>query len=248
MKNALIGFIFLLSFSTHAQILNIESFRIKTDTIGWAGKIGLDFSLIKNTKSLTKIGNNTHIQYKTNKSLILLLGQYQLMVSDGTDLIDKAVLHLRYNYNFTRVVIGEWFVQGQRNSISKIDFRGLAGAGLRFKLSKKQQFKYYLGTTAMFEHEETTMQTTQDLWRWSNYFSFSWYPAKTLSLVSTTYYQPAFSDFSDYRIFSQNSLYFLVSMHLSFKTGFNFNFDSTPVAGVPDTQYSLTSGLVYVFK
>jgi len=248
MKNCLLFVAFLVIFTTNAQILNVESYRIKTDTIGWAGKVGFDLSLIKNTKSLTKISNNTHIQYKTTKSLILLLGQYQLMVSDGTDLIDKSVVHLRYNYNFTQITVGEWFVQAQRNSISKIDFRGLAGAGLRFKLFHKKQFKYYLGTTAMFEHEETTTSISQDLWRWSNYFSFSWYPTTTFSVVSTTYYQPAFSDFSDYRVYSQNSLYFLVSKHVSFKTGFNFNYDSIPVPDVPDTQYSLSSGLIYAFK
>ena len=248
MKKALFILFFVSVYALHAQILNIEAYRIKTDTLGWAGKIALNFSLNKNTISLMNIGNQTHIQYKTSKTLTLLLGQYNLLVSDKNNLIDKSVLHLRYNYYFKPRVIGEWFVQGQRNAVSKIEFRGLAGMGLRLKLSKNNHYKYYLGTTVMFEHEETTLGSTQELWRWSNYFSFSILPNKHISLVSTTYLQPAFSNFSDYRIASQNTLYFILTKHLSFKTAFNYTFDSTPVMNVPKTQYNLISGIVYAFN
>ncbi len=248
MKKTLFSLVFILVYGVQAQILNIEAYRIKTDTLGWAGKIGLNFSLTKNTKSLINIGNQTHIQYKTPKTLTLLLGQYNLLVSDNNNLIDKTVLHLRYNYYFKPRFIGEWFVQGQRNAVSKIQFRGLAGMGLRFKLSKNDHYRYYLGTTAMFEHEETTLDTTQELWRWSNYFSFTIIPNDHVSLVSTTYYQPAFSDFSDYRIASQNTLYFNISKHLSFKTAFNYTYDSSPVINIPKTQYNLISGVIYAFN
>ena len=239
--------VLLLYLQGTAQILNIESYRIHTDTTGWAGKIGLDFSMIKNTKSLMLIGNTTHVQYKTKKNLFLLLGKYNLLVSDDDNLIDKSILHFRHNYYFTKRTIGEWFVQGQHNAVSKIDFRGLLGAGMRFKLSKNDKFRYYLGTTMMYEHEKTTLGITGDLWRWSNYFSFTLIPVKTMSFVSTTYYQPALSAFDDYRIASQNVFTFLLSKHLNFKTTFNYNFDSSPVEDVPETQYNLSSGIVYIF-
>ncbi len=247
-KISLSFFLMFWIIASYSQILNIESYRIKTDTTGWAGRIGMDVSLTKNTKSLTKIGSKAHVQYKTSKSLILLLGQYNLLVSDGTDLIDKSTLHLRYNYDLTSKITGEYFVQGQKNSISKIDLRALAGAGLRFKLLRKENFRYYLGTTAMYEYEQSVINTIEKLWRWSNYFSFSIYPNKAFSFVSTTYYQPAFKSFGDYRMSSQNALFFNVTGHLSFKTAFNYNYDSTPVSGVPKVQYALSSGLVYNFK
>jgi hypothetical protein len=245
MKKLIFIVVAFLGMQLQAQIINVESLRIKTDTAGWAGKIGVNFSMIQNTKSLMNIGNNTHIQYKTTKSLILLLGQYSLLVSGDNNLIDKSVLHLRYNYNFTHIFVGECFVQAQRNAISKIDFRGLWGAGLRFKLNKDEKHKYYLGTTFMYEYEISTTKISQKLFRWSNYFSLSLYPSDYIRFVSTSYYQPVFSDFSDYRILSQNSFYFLITRHLSFKSTFNYYFDNRPEPGVPKTQYSLLSGLVY---
>jgi len=231
-----------------AQILNIESYRIHTDTTGWAGKIGLDFSMIKNTKSLMLIGNTTHVQYKTGKNLFLLLGKYNLLLVSGEDnLIDKSILHFRHNYYFTRRVIGEWFIQGQHNAVSKIDFRGLLGTGLRFKLSKNNKYRYYAGTTLMYEKEKTTLGENGDLWRWSNYLSFTLMFTKSMTFVSTTYYQPAIKDFFDYRVASQNVFKFSMTKHLNFKTTFDFNFDSAPVETVPNTQYNLSSGIVYVF-
>jgi hypothetical protein len=232
-----------------AQILNIESYRIKTDTIGWSGKFGLNFSLYKNTKSIIKIGNNTHIQYKTAKDLFLLLGKYDLLVSDSDNLVDKYILHFRYNYKFSDRTVGEFFLQGQHNAISKIDFRGLIGVGMRFKLSKNEKFRYYLGSTLMYEYENNTLYIASDkLIRWSNYFSMSIYPSEQVSIVSTTYYQPAFREFSDYRISTQNALFFKLSKYLSWKTGFNLDYDNKPFAGVPNTQYSLSSGIVYSLK
>jgi putative salt-induced outer membrane protein YdiY len=245
MKNLFYLFFFVFAFQLQAQIINVESLRIKTDTLGWAGKIGLNFSMIQNTKSLVNIGNDTHVQYKTSKSLILLIGQYSLLVSENNNLINKSVLHLRYNYNFTGIIVGEWFLQGQRNAISKIDFRGLLGAGLRLKLKKDEKHKYYFGTTFMYEYEISTSQLTQELFRWSNYFSLSLYPTENVRFISTTYYQPAFSGFSDYRILSQNSLYFIISEHMRFKTSFNYSYDNCPEINVPKTQYSLLSGLVF---
>jgi len=100
----------------------------------------------------------------------------------------------------------------------------------------------------MFEYERTAFGDTERHWRWSNYFSFTVFPADNFSIVSTSYFQPVFTNFSDYRISSQNAIYFKMTTRLSFKTAFNYNYDSTPVMGVPKEQYNLSSGIVYNFK
>ncbi len=247
-KECILIILFFLSLKIHSQILNMESYRLKEDSIGWRGKAGLDLYLTKNTKTLTKLSGLLHVQHKSTKDIILILAKYSLLSSDGQDLIDQSILHLRYNYYFKPNLIGEWFVQGQKNSISKIYFRGLFGAGLRLKLSDKiKTGQFYLGTAPMFEYEETTTSITEKLWRWSNYISFVFSPNKQFSLTSTTYYQPVFSAFADFRISSQNSLIFSMTTDLSFKTTFHYNYDSTPVAGIPNVQYNLSSGILYQF-
>ncbi len=243
-------FFIFLSIKIQSQILNIENYRIKTDTIGWSGKIGFDLSLTKNTKSLTNIGSNIHIQYKTKKNLYLILSKYNLLVSDNQDLINKAVIHLRHNYKINSKLRSELFFQAQKNSISKIELRTLIGTGVRFKLSKEEKQKYYLGLSMMYEHEKIkdNLEPISDIIRMSSYFSFSIYTDKNLTWIGTTYFQPAIADFNDFRVATQTSIAYSFSERLSFKTKFSLNYDAIPVAGIPKTDYNLSSGIIYYLK
>ncbi|NEO42634.1 MAG: DUF481 domain-containing protein, partial [Moorea sp. SIOASIH] len=140
--------------------------------------------------------------------------------------------------------------QGQYDEISNIDFRGLAGTGPRFKLSSSEKYKFYLGSLVMLEYEksEETFGTNinRDL-RGSAYFSFSLYPTDQISVVSTTYYQPKFSEFADYRISNESRVAFKIYKNLGFVSSFTLLFDAFPPTGIPKTQYEWTNGLVYTF-
>lgn len=246
----LLCLLFFLNFHLKAQILNIENYRIKTDTIGWSGKIGLNFSVTKNTKTLINIGSNIHLQYQSKKNLYLILSNYNLLVSDSQDLINKAVIHLRHNYKITDNLRSELFVQAQNNSISKIELRTLIGGGLRYKISKKEAKKLYLGTSIMLEHEEIKdhLEPTSNLIRWSNYFSFNIYKDTYFSWIGTTYYQPTIKNFNDYRIAAQTSFSYSFTKKLAFTTKFSLNYDAIPVNGIPKTNYNLSSGILYFIK
>jgi len=248
MKN-LFWFALLVSFTSQSQIINTESLRMVTDTSGWSGSIGLNVGFAKNVKELFKIKNKIHVQYKNPKHLILFMNNIGFDRADGADFVNKGAQHLRYNYRFHPKISWETFVQNQYNAISKIDYRRLAGTGFRYKLSKWEKYKAYIGSLAMYEHEKTTevpVVTHKD-WRNSSYLSFSFYFTKNISLVSTTYYQPLFEDFKDYRISHQSALALKILKNLSFKTAFNFTYDAFPVIGIPNKEYELTNGLVYSF-
>ena len=143
----------------------------------------------------------------------------------------------------------EVFGQSQYDAISDIKFRGLLGIGPRFKLSKNDKFRYYLGTLFMFEHEEASDNTIDILrdFRASAYFSCSLYPLENISFVSTTYYQPLLKHFADFRISNESSLGIKVLKNLLFKTTFTYHFDVNPIVGIPKSQYELTNGIVYTF-
>ena len=213
----LLWLVFLSSFTTHSQIINTESLRMVTDTSGWSGSIGLNVGFAKNVKELFKIKNDIHVQYKTPKHLVLFMNKIGFERADGDDFVNKGVQHLRYNYRFHRQLSWEAFAQNQYNAISKIDYRRLAGTGFRYKLSKSEKYKAYLGSLAMYEYEKTTeipVEFHKD-WRNSTYLSFSFYFTKNISLISTTYYQPLFEDFKDYRVSHQSALALKILKNLS---------------------------------
>lgn len=232
-----------------AQILNAESLRKVTDTSGWSGSVSADFALKRNVNDFVTIGSDIHIQYKKEKHLILLKNDLQFQKIEGDRFENSGILHFRYNYRTTERMALEVFAQGQYNKVSKIDFRGLLGAGPRFKLTTSEKYKFYLGTLIMYEQEELSDGVTpinRDF-RGSMYLSFSLYPTDHITVVSTTYYQPLLSSFADFRISSQSSAVIGLFNNLALKLTYTFWFDEFPAIGIPDSQYSFTTGIAYTF-
>ncbi|WP_034260820.1 DUF481 domain-containing protein [Altibacter lentus] len=238
-----------IGFSTSAQIVNVESLRKVTDTSGWSGAASLNFALKRNVNDFLTISNNIHVQYKMNEHLVLFKNDIEFQKIEGARLENSGISHIRYNYRFHPRIAWEVFTQGQYNKVSLIDFRGLLGAGPRFKLSNSENYKFYLGTLAMYEHEEISDGVTpiQRTLRGSLYLSFSLYPTERISVVSTTYYQPRISQFSDYRISSQSSLLIDLFANFAFKTSYTFTYDAFPAVGIPNSQYDFTTGITYSF-
>ncbi|MCB0465821.1 MAG: DUF481 domain-containing protein [Aequorivita sp.] len=249
MKYLITLFIIGFSFTAKSQILNAESLRKVTDTSGFSGSASLDFSLKRDLNDYLGFSSSIHIQYKMNAHLVLLKNDIELQNIEGNKFENAGITHLRYNYRFHPRIAWEVFTQGQYNKVSKIEFRGLLGTGPRFKLTTSEKYKCYFGTHIMYEYEELSDGIThiQRDFRSTSYLSFSLYPTKTLSIISTTYYQPKLKNFGDYRVSNQSSLLIDLFKNFAFKTSYTFIYDETPAIGIPNSQYSLESGFVYSF-
>jgi hypothetical protein len=239
----------LFSSVSQSQILNAESLRKVTDTSGFSGSVSLGFSLKRDVNDYFAFSSSTHLQYKMKKHLVLLKNDIELKSIENNKFENSGITHLRYNYRFHPRIAWEIFAQAQYNKVAKIDFRGLIGTGPRFKLTTSEKYKCYIGTHIMYEHEELGDGVTpiQRDFRSTSYLSFSLYPTKTISLISTTYYQPKLNDFGDYRISNQSSLLIDLFKNFAFQTTYTFIYDQTPAVGIPNSQYNLESGFVYSF-
>lgn len=249
MKRFYILLIIIFSQSMHGQVLNAESLRKVTDTSGISGSASLDFSIKRDVNNYYSFGNKVHLQYKMHRHLVLLKNDIQFKSIEGNKFENSGITHLRYNYRFHPRIAWEIFTQGQYNKVSKIDFRYLLGMGPRFKLSTSEKYKFYLGIHAMYEYEELDDGVTpinRDL-RGSTYLTFTLFPVANVTLISTTYYQPKFGEFSDYRVANQSSLLIDIFRNFAFKTSYTFIYDQAPAAGIPNSQYDLSSGIVYSF-
>ncbi len=247
----LLFIVFLFSSVSSAQVINVESLRKQSDSAKWTGSASLDVSVIKNTNSIFRIANKIHVQYNDKTNLWLFINDLNFQKIEGNSFVNRGTQHLRYNRTLNEFIKLEAFAQSQYDAISLIDFRGLIGIGPRFKLSKHENFPFYLGVLAMYEYEKASIEiadTIQEDMRGSAYLSFSWYPIENLSIISTSYYQPKFSVISDFRFSSNTSLLIKIYKNLAFKTNFNYYFDAVPVSlDIPKTQYELTNGLLYTF-
>ena len=206
-KALLLPAILFLSFNGFTQIVNVESARMQSDTVGWQGSFGAAFSMTQNTSRIFGANADAHLQYKTSndKGLWLILGNYNLLKVSGRNFLSDGLIHLRYNRKINEWLRWEFFGQFQNNDITQIDSRMLLGTGPRFKLIKKPRFRMYAASLLMYEKEKeaTTPSISHSDMRNSSYLSFTWLPQDYLEMISTTYFQPRLAEFSDYRFMNQ---------------------------------------------
>jgi hypothetical protein len=239
------------------------------DKENWAGIAGVSFSYIKNTDEIYTVATNVALGYNGGENLWMIISNINFNKSGGESFSNSGVQHLRYNREINDQMAFETFVQGQYDKIFKVDFRGLAGAGARFKLTKPkikndqliEKNRVYFGTLLMYEYEkvsEIDRSVISKDFRSSSYLSFSLNPTNNFSVISTTYYQPRLDLWKDYRLSSVIELTFGFSTNdktkaksfwdkLTFNMFFSYNYDAVPVASITKTQYSFTNGLKFNF-
>lgn len=240
----------LLPFRLDGQIVNIERKRISADSTGFLGEGYLNFAGAKTTKSVLALGTGILLEYKSKNSndLWLLISDFNLVSGDKEKFTNNGFAHLRYNRKLGKTIRWEVFSQLQYNSLTKIDKRGLAGTGLRFKMTQYEKAKFYLGVAVMYEYEELLdPRVIYHDQRMSSYLSFTLLPEETVTLSSTTYVQPLLRDFRDYRIYSENTLDLEITKKLIFTATVRYSFDTRPPEGVPTSTYSFANGLKIQF-
>ena len=250
MKFRLFLILFILGSSSlvQAQVLNIERERIVTDTTGWSGTGKLTLNLINNIKQFTEIGVKAHVQYKTDRSLWLALSDYEVIKSDESDFSNKGLQHFRYNYKINKLLTAEAFTQAQFNKVLNLNFRGLAGAGLRIKLLKKDHLRLYSGLAYMYEYEEPSQgYPIERNHRMSTYLSLTYRMNENFSVVNTAYYQPRIDYFADYWISNNLDLVLKITQRMSYVMSLEYVLDNKPLPGIPGNIYSLKNSLVFDF-
>lgn len=239
----------LSSFPVASQIVNIESARMQSDTVGWMGGAGTAINLTQNTQKIFATDLEAHLQYKTSndKGLWLILGNYTFLKVGEDKFISNGFGHLRYNRKINEWLRWEIFGQYQNNIITQIDSRILLGTGPRFKLIKTKIFRMYAASLFMFEREKERTNPVikhEDL-RNSSYVSFTYTPKENLELISTTFFQPLFKKLSDYRILNQIAFRVKATKHFSVSLKWHYLHDRFPAGTAPRTTYTFATGVDY---
>jgi len=233
------------SITISAQIVNIESARMQSDTTGWMGSAGAGLSFSKSVQNIFGIDLDAHLQYKSSKDLWLILGNYGFLEGGGERFIYNSLGHIRYNTKLNAWLRWEAFAQAQNNLITQIDSRYLFGTGPRFKIISNNVFRFYAASLIMYERERerTNPPIRHSDWRSSSYVSFTITPSKTVEIISTTYFQPRINYFADWRVLNQAVLKVKASKHFAVSLRWNYLHDRFPAGTAPRTTYTFSSGV-----
>lgn len=248
-KSLLLSAIICCTLITHSQIVNIESARMQSDTTGWMGGAGAGLTIAENVNRIFIMNADVHLQYKSQKDLWLILGSSNFLKAAKENFVNNSFIHFRYNRKLNPWLRWEAFTQWQNNQLTQIDSRFLIGTGPRFKILSNPAIKLYAASLVMFEREKerTDPVIKHENIRSSSYVSFTITPTPTMELISTTFYQPLFKDYSDYRILNQASLKMKATKHFSISLRWNYLYDRKPAGTAPKTTYNFGSGIEYDF-
>lgn len=243
--SALLALALGVSRGASAQIVNIESARMQSDTKAWMGNINAGVTVIQNVDHVLQVGAGAHLQYKKGKDLWLVLGSYDYGKVAARTYADNSLLHLRYNRKLNDWLRWEVFAQAQNNIVSQVTSRTLLGTGPRFKLVSGKILRVYAASLVMLEKEteNTDPRIRHQDARSSSYLSFTLTPSPTVELIATTYYQPRLSQFSDYRVTNQSILKVRADKHFSLSVRWNYLHDPFPAGTAPRTSYTFGSGI-----
>lgn len=238
----------LMSFASMAQVVNIEQARVSADSVGWTGKIQAGFQSQHLSEFLVNGTLRASVQKKDKKHYFLFLTEAGYAASKETEFTNYKMAHLRFShklYDHTRM---EAFVQIQQNKPLGIQSRMLMGMGPRIKLWNKSKSRLYFGTVAMAENE-TDVSGEKQLWqiRSSSYLTFFTSYADKFSFSGSLYYQPLFSEFSDYRISGQYAISIALFKQLRFFAEVTHFYDSKPPSNAFTSNLATQSGIAYEF-
>ncbi|PRX52219.1 DUF481 domain-containing protein [Salegentibacter salegens] len=242
----------LIPFLGQAQLVNIETKRLQTDSTRFVLNADFAFNHSNNDGvSVNQINGTltTQLKSKDFKKTYLLLGNYRLIDADEGNLQNSWFLHTRFNYKFNQLLRFEAFLQGQYNQLLVVEQRNLVGAGLRIKWINRENFSGYLGNSYLYEVEYSDRAgTTEYNHRNSTYLSLSYLSkSKNFSITNTVYYQPLYKDLEDYRILEQFRLDIPLSEWFKVFTIYDYYFDSKTPLNTREYTSQLQIGIGFSF-
>lgn len=232
--------------------VNTERFREDEDTTGFSGYIDLEGVVSTGNSDFQLISTGSRLNYNWGNDYTFFVGDGGYGWENGNAFVGQLFAHFRHVITTGDLIQIELFTQFDNNKKRLLLARELIGGGLRFRILKTEFFKFRLGTAYMFEYEKYDLPensihpVTTSLHRFTSYATFEFNINKTLSYISTAYYQPALIDFNDYKLFSENALLIDAGKPFSFFIKFNLRYDSRP----PDTikNFDTYSRVGFSFK
>jgi len=235
-------------------IVNIESLRTGEPPQGYSGSMNL--AVDGQSGNTEKLGINAGARLQWHRGAVtnFALLRYTYGETSGIQDTNKLFSHARHIRRVSEDTAYEGFIQAERNTFARLSFRGLMGGGVRLKLLETPGVKsLHLGLGGFFSRETLQERTgltdggSQNIWRFSTYLNYLHRLNDQVRVLSTTYYQPAMDDFSDYRLLEEATLSVKMNDKLSLNLSLDLTHDSKPPQSVKKTDTTYSTGIEYSF-
>ena len=238
---------FFIWASSQAQLINIESQRVQSDSLRQTTQMETLYNYQKNNGeelSEFKFTLSHQLLSKNKVHTYILLGNIDYSSANNEDLSNSGLLHLRYNKRINDRVKLEVFAQTQFNRVLGVQSRNLIGIGPRYQIVAKSKAQVFLGSLVMQEFENIILNNEfNNDRRLSNYVSMIIGKSDRYDLSSVIYYQPNILGINDYRMSNNTTLSLNISKNLTFIHSLTFGYDSKPPANISKSNIDVSSGI-----
>lgn len=243
----------LLPAPVRSQV-NIESLRRDEAPQGLSGSLSANVDVQTGNTELVQLSGNGRVDWTRGRATTLLIGQGGLGFFSGDRFASSGLLHLRRTHWLVDRVAVEGFGQLNYDRPLLLDFRALAGIGLRVRLGTGEWGAVGLGSSLMLENERLDLppgaahdDETETL-RSSTFLTVRLVGGESFVVSATAYVQPALSDvFGDMRVIESFSLAASLTDRLALTTSFDLRYDSGPPDGIAALDTHLTTGVTFTY-
>lgn len=215
--------------------------------------LALDFALRAGNVDLLQLSVNGRLDRVGGPSASFLVVSGDLGLQGENRFANAGLVHVRHAHHLRPWLAVEAFGQLNYEEPRLLDFRALAGAGLRVRAIDRDQFRLSVGSGYMFEHERLDLPDSAShpmrtsVSRSSSYASLWATPTSSVVLGATVYAQPQIDDVRDVRMLGDVSLSVGVTQAIAMVTAFNMRYDSRPPDGKERGDVALKTGISVSF-
>ena len=235
-------------------IVNIEALHTGEPQPGYSGTVNIAVDGQSGNTDKLSVNAGARLQWHGGAVTNFAILRYNYGETSGVQDTNKLFSHARHIHQISAKTAYEGFIQAERNTFNRLSFRGLLGGGLRLTLAEVPDNKsLHLGLGGFFSRETlekrtgTTDAGSSNTWRVSTYLNYVQQLNKSVRVHSTTYYQPAVDDFSDYRLLEDATLSVKMTDSLSLNVSLDLAHDSKPPQAVKKTDTTYGTGIEYSF-
>ena len=235
----------MLPVSVDARITNAQSTLFDVTDDGLYLNSELAYSRSTGTADVTQLSFAEGTHWLGEPHLFFFSASGAYANKDGERYTNRYYAHLRYRYRIWKMIMAEGFVQGEYNEFRRILTRLPVGAGPRIEqtIGNDRLFQFALGSSYMFEFVRLSEDYNDDgvpyadshhverNHRWNNYLAVK-LNLPVMSIGSTLYVQPKFTDFADYSLLWESDVTFNITDHLSISLDYVAFHDSRPPISV----------------
>ena len=247
----IILFISLTATFSNAQILNIEKFRLSSDTFNvFLGNIDFGYSVKKQVNKIQNFRFGTKTAYLSKKHSYILISKLNVETINKADIVNAGYIHYRMNFWRKKPLSLEQFNQVQYDAGRNLDERWVFGTSGRFQLTKKDKSNFSVNTGLMYENEHwnnDTITLQNESIKWTTHFTVKQKLHKNIYLYSITFYQAKLNSTLQPRLITDTSIKFKISTKLSFQSSYIATLDSAPIVDIARYTYTIENKFVYKF-